>query len=171
MAGGRVAALQAAFAGAGIVRAMPNTPAAVGQGATALFTTAGDMVQGAAAALFAPAGLALWLTEEDQFDAVTALSGSGPAYVFHMMEAMAAAGVAAGLPPVLAQQLARQTVIGAAALAAREPAISPAELRERVTSPGGTTAAGLGVLMPALPPLLADTIAAAAARSRELGQG
>ena len=157
------------FPGAGIVRAMPNTPSAVGQGATALFTRDGDIVQGAAEALFQPVGQTIWLSDEVQFDAVTAVSGSGPAYVFHFIEALAAAGEAAGLEPAMAMRLARQTLIGAAALAAQDGATPAAALRERVTSPGGTTAAGLSVLMPGLTPLLEKVVAAAAERSRELG--
>lgn len=169
MAGVTTADLKRLFPGAGVVRAMPNTPAQIGQGMTALFTDDGDIVQGAAEALFQPAGHTLWLADEAQFDAVTALSGSGPAYVFHLIEALAAAGAAAGLEAAAAMRLARQTVIGAAALAGHEPSVAAATLRERVTSPGGTTAAGLAVLMPALAPLLTDVIAAAAARSRQLG--
>lgn len=169
MAGVSTADLARLFPGAGIVRAMPNTPAAVGQGATALFTPDGDLVQGAAEALFQPVGKTIWLSDEAQFDAVTAVSGSGPAYVFHMIEALAAAGEAAGLDPAMAILLARQTLIGAAALAAQDGTTPAATLRERVTSPGGTTAAGLSVLMPALTPLLTEVVAAAAARSRELG--
>lgn len=169
MAGVSTADLARLFPGAGIVRAMPNMPAAVGQGATALFTRDGDIVQGAAEALFQPVGKTIWLSDEAQFDAVTAVSGSGPAYVFHVIEALAAAGEAAGLDPAMAMLLARQTVIGAAALAAQDGTTPAATLRERVTSPGGTTAAGLSVLMPALTPLLTEVVAAAAGRSRELG--
>ena len=105
-------------------------------------------------------------------DAVTALSGSGPAYVFHMIEAMAAAGEAEGLSPVLALELARATVAGAGALAVAEDE-DPAKLRENVTSPGGTTAAGLRELMDTdtgLPPLMRRTVSAAAERGRELGK-
>ncbi|MEI6485902.1 MAG: pyrroline-5-carboxylate reductase [Sphingomonadales bacterium] len=169
MAGVSTADLARLFPGAGIVRAMPNTPAAVGHGATALFTRDGDIVQGAAEALFQPVGQTIWLSDEAQFDAVTGVSGSGPAYVFHFIEALAAAGEAAGLDPAMAMRLARQTVIGAAALAATDGTTPAATLRERVTSPGGTTAAGLALLMPGLTPLLTDVVAAAAARSRELG--
>jgi pyrroline-5-carboxylate reductase len=169
MAGVQTDDLARLFPGAGIVRAMPNTPAAVGQGVTALFTRDGDIVQGAAEALFQPVGTTVWLADEAQFDAVTALSGSGPAYVFHFIEALAAAGEAAGLAPAMAMRLARQTVIGAAALAAQDGATAATALRERVTSPGGTTAAGLSVLMPGLTPLMEQVVAAAAARSRELG--
>lgn len=168
MAGVTTADLATCFSRSPIVRAMPNTPAAIGQGATALYTDAGEMVQGVAEALFGPAGATLWLDDEADFDAVTAVSGSGPAYVFAFIEALAAAGAAAGLEPRLAERLARLTVTGAAALAAAEPALSVASLRERVTSPGGTTAAGLAALQPGLEPLLVDTVAAAAARSRAL---
>ncbi|WP_164158369.1 pyrroline-5-carboxylate reductase family protein, partial [Sandarakinorhabdus rubra] len=131
MAGISTTDLARLFPGAGIVRAMPNTPAMVGQGMTALFTKDGDLVQGAAEALFQPVGQTLWLTDEAQFDTVTAISGSGPAYVFHFIEALAAAGAANGLDPAMAMRLARQTVIGAAALAAHDGASSAATLRER----------------------------------------
>jgi pyrroline-5-carboxylate reductase len=168
MAGVTVADIAGVFPGAPIVRAMPNTPAAIGAGVTALFTTAGDLAEGAAEALFGPAGATLWLSDEAQFDAVTAVSGSGPAYVFGFIEALTAAGVAAGLEPGLATRLARATVTGAAALAASEAAVPAGVLRERVTSPGGTTAAGLAVLVPGLEPLLTAAVKAAAARSRAL---
>lgn len=168
MAGVTTADLAVCFSRSPIVRAMPNTPAAIGQGATALYTDAGEMVQGVAEALFGPAGATLWLADEADFDAVTAVSGSGPAYVFAFIEALAAAGTAAGLDPRIAERLARLTVAGSAALAAAEPAVPAATLRERVTSPGGTTAAGLAALQPGLAPLLEQTVAAAAARSRTL---
>jgi pyrroline-5-carboxylate reductase len=166
MAGVPIAALAAALPGRRIVRAMPNTPAAIGQGVTGLF--GGDEAARALVEpLFAAAGLALWLGKEEEFHALTGLSGSGPAYVFAFIEALADAGVAAGLSADVAMALARGTVTGAAALAASDPA-EAADLRRRVTSPGGTTAAGLAVLMPGLAPLAAATVAAAAARSREL---
>ena len=156
-----------------LIRAMPNTPAAVGRGATALFA-AGDVDDAARAlaeALLATVGGTFWLDDEAQMHAVTALSGSGPAYVFLLIEAMAAAGTKVGLPPELALALARATVSGAGELVHRsdEP---PAELRRNVTSPGGTTAAALGVLMAedGLGPLVERAIAAAAARSDELGR-
>ena len=168
MAGVTTAELASVFPGAAIIRAMPNTPAAIGQGVTALFTTAGDLAEGAAEALFSAAGATVWLEDEADFDAVTAVSGSGPAYVFAFIEALAAAGAAAGLEPGLAARLARATVTGAAALAALD-ATPASALRERVTSPGGTTAAGLAVLLPGLTPLLEATVTAAATRSRELG--
>ncbi|WP_426164962.1 pyrroline-5-carboxylate reductase [Sandarakinorhabdus sp. DWP1-3-1] len=169
MAGVTTAAMARRFPASPIIRAMPNTPAGVGHGATALFSTAGDLAEGAAEALFGPAGMTFWLRDEVDFDAVTAVSGSGPAYVFAFIEGLAAAAVAAGLAPDLADRLARATVIGAAALAAADPAVPPGELRTRVTSPGGTTAAALDVLRPGLDPLLQRAVAAAAERSRQLG--
>jgi pyrroline-5-carboxylate reductase len=163
-----------ALVGAGTaVRAMPNTPAALGKGVTALFTGAADgSLRAVAEMLFGPAGATVWLDSENQFDAVTALSGSGPAYVFRFIEALGAAGEAAGLPVELAERLARATVIGAAALAESDPR-SIAELRQAVTSPRGTTQAGLEALDsdPGLPQLMRNTIRAAATRSRELADG
>lgn len=156
-----------------IVRAMPNTPAAVGRGITALCgnRAAGTADLDLAAGLLAAVGAVVRLPDEGLMDAVTALSGSGPAYVFHLVEGLAAAGVAAGLPADIAMQLARATVTGAGELLHQSPA--PADqLRRDVTSPGGTTAAALAVLMdPAtgLAPLLERAVAAAAARGRELG--
>lgn len=166
MAGVGTAAVAAAFGGRAVVRTMPNTPAQIGEGVTALCGNTGRAV---AEALMAAAGACVWLDDEAQFDAVTAVSGSGPAYVFAFIEALAAAGRAAGLPEALAGELALRTVSGAGALAALGDA-TPADLRVAVTSPGGTTAAGLAVLVPGLGPLLAETIAAAARRSRELGE-
>ena len=157
-----------------IIRAMPNTPAAVGRGVSALIgnAQASETDMQRAEALMAAVGTTLRLESEAQMDAVTALSGSGPAYVFHLIEAMAKAGEAEGLAPEMAMQLARATVTGAGELAhqARE---SAEELRVNVTSPGGTTAAALSVLMDpdtGLPPLMARAIHAAATRSRELSQ-
>lgn len=154
-----------------VVRAMPNLPVRIGQGTTALFGgSAPD--RAVAEALMAAAGHAHWLDDEALFDAVTGVSGSGPAYLFRFVEALAAAGEAAGLPADLAAGLALDTVTGAAALAAGRD-VSPAELRAQVTSPNGTTAAGLAVLdgEGALTALLTATVAAAARRSRELAQG
>jgi pyrroline-5-carboxylate reductase len=171
-AGTPIAAFEAMFGTATpIIRAMPNTPAAVGRGISALIgNAAADEAQVAMAeALLAAVGQTVRVASEDQIHAVTGLSGSGPAYVFHMIEAMAEAGTAAGLPPDLAMQLARATVAGAGALADASPE-SAGQLRINVTSPAGTTAAGLAVLMPALPGLMARTVAAAAARSRELAE-
>jgi pyrroline-5-carboxylate reductase len=159
-------------AGTPVVRAMPNTPAAVGRGVTALVANGpGAAALPLAEALCAAVGETVRLEEEGQMDAVTALSGGGPAYVFHLIEAMAAAGAAEGLPPDLAMTLARATVCGAGALAADAPE-SAETLRVNVTSPGGTTPEALKVLMDGetgLTPLMRRAVAAAAARSRALG--
>ena len=155
--------------GTPVIRAMPNTPAAVGRGITALVANEGG--QGSldlAARLLDAVGQTVRLESEDQMDAVTALSGSGPAYVFHMIEALAAAGEAEGLSADLAMALAKATVGGAGQLAEDSPK-DPGTLRADVTSPNGTTEAGLEVLMESLPDLMRRTVAAAAARSRELG--
>lgn len=156
---------------AAIVRAMPNTPAQVGRGITVLVAT--DRVDEAGKALctelMGAVGEVLWLDDESLMDAVTALSGSGPAYVFYLIECLAAAGRAAGLDEQTAERLARATVVGAAELARQSP--EPAsKLREQVTSPGGTTAAALEVLMGSggLEDMMVDAVRAAAARSREL---
>ncbi len=163
-----------------IVRAMPNTPAAIGRGITALYANA--FVQpgqrDACAALLGAVGETVWLTDEAEMDAVTALSGSGPAYVFLLAECMAKAGEAAGLAPDLAAKLARATVSGAGELLYRSD-LDPAELRRNVTSPGGTTAAALSVLTGdgqggdrgPMQELLRKAIEAAARRSRELAGG
>ncbi len=155
-----------------IVRAMPNTPAAVGRGMSVLVAgpAVGQAERDLAEALLAAVGETAWVEDEGLLDAVTALSGSGPAYVFHLVEAMADAGVAAGLPADLAQRLARVTVAGAGELLHRAEE-SAAQLRQNVTSPGGTTFAALQVLMAddGLRPLMERAIAAAAARGRELG--
>lgn len=173
-AGTRIAGLQVVFGpGTPIVRAMPNTPAMVGRGISALVAGPGVSSAGLslAEALVAAVGETVVLQDEALIDAVTAVSGSGPAYVFHLIEALAAAGTAAGLPGDVAMRLARATVAGAGELAHRS-ADSAAQLRINVTSPGGTTAAALAVLMdPAagLQPLMVRAVAAAAARGRELG--
>ncbi len=156
---------------AAIVRAMPNTPAQVGRGITALFATAAVDAAGRALAtsLMEAAGEVVWVGDEGLMDAVTAVSGSGPAYVFYLIECLAAAGRAVGLEAEMAAKLARATVTGAGELAhlSAEPA---GRLREQVTSPGGTTAAALEVLMEAggLEDLMTRAVRAAAARSREL---
>ena len=171
-AGTPIATFERIFgAGARIIRAMPNTPAAVGRGIAALIgnAAASEAEMAMAETLLAAVGQTVRLESEEQMHAVTGLSGSGPAYVFHMIEAMAAAGEAAGLAPDLAMRLARATVAGAGALADASPE-SAEQLRINVTSPGGTTAAGLGVLMPELPGLLTRTVEAAAKRSRELAE-
>ena len=157
-----------------IVRAMPNTPAAIGKGISALIGNAqvGEAGMKLAESLMGAVGETVRLESEAQMDAVTAVSGSGPAYVFYLIEALAAAGAAEGLPPGMALHLARATVAGAGALAG-QAGESPEQLRINVTSPGGTTAAALQVLMDAqggLGPLMRKAVAAAAARSKELGQ-
>lgn len=155
-----------------IVRTMPNTPAAIAQGVAALIanSAADPAARDLATRLMSSSGETVWLQDEQQMHAVTALSGSGPAYVFALIEALAAAGEALGLSADVAARLARATVTGSAALAAHS-ADSPATLRQNVTSPGGTTAAGLTVLQAELPDLLRRTTDAAAKRSRELAQG
>ncbi len=159
---------------AAIIRVMPNTPAAIGQGISVLVATdnVGRPQRDLAGRLMEAAGAVEWVDDEGLIDAVTALSGSGPAYVFLLIETMAEAGRSVGLPPDLATRLARQTVIGSAALAGQsdEPA---ATLRQNVTSPGGTTQAALEVLMAAdgMQPLFDRALAAAARRGRELAGG
>ncbi len=155
-----------------VIRVMPNTPAAVGAGASALIANEACSAEDKtlAAALTDAAGISVWLDHEDQMDAVTGVSGSGPAYVFHMIEALTAAAEAEGLAPDLALALARQTVIGAAALAGASPETAET-LRVNVTSPKGTTEAGLVALMDSesgLTSLMRKTVSAAANRSREL---
>lgn len=157
-----------------IIRAMPNTPAAIGHGITALVGNgaAGRDHLDLAEALLSSVGETVRLRDESQMDAVTALSGSGPAYVFHLIESLADAGEAEGLPPDLAMSLAKATVAGAGALA-KSAEETPDQLRVNVTSPAGTTEAGLKVLMDrdsGLLPLVRQTVAAAAHRSRELGK-
>jgi pyrroline-5-carboxylate reductase len=158
-------------AGTALVRAMPNTPAAVGRGITVACGSAEvtPAQRALASGLLEAIGSVEWVEDESLMDAVTALSGSGPAYVFLLAEAMAKAGIAAGLPPQLAQRLARETVAGSGELMHRSP-LDAATLRQNVTSPGGTTAAALEVLMGpnGFDRLLTDAIAAAARRSREL---
>ncbi len=156
-----------------IIRAMPNTPAAIGQGITTLIgnanSTPADMQL--AEGLLAAVGQTVRLTSEAQIDAVTGVSGSGPAYVFHLIETLASAGVAQGLPKELAMQLAKATVAGAGALAMASDQ-TPGQLRENVTSPNGTTAAALQVLMDSetgFPTLLNRAVSAATKRSKELG--
>lgn len=155
-----------------VVRAMPNTPAQVGKGATGAIAGDGADGQNRAEAdiLLSAAGLFVWLDNESEMDALTAVSGSGPSYVFLLVEAMAAAGMKQGLPQKTAEILARQTIIGAAALMETDPAPA-ATLRKNVTSPNGTTAAALAVLMAdgGLADLMARAIEAATKRSVELG--
>ncbi len=175
-AGTPISAFEEAFgAGTPIVRAMPNTPAAVGKGVTAIFGNAPAGAKGLdqAELLMQTVGQVVRLETEDQMDAVTGVSGSGPAYVFHLIEALFEAGIAQGLPEALAMDLARATVAGAGALAETSQD-GPGQLRQAVTSPGGTTQAALEVLMDdkgGLRPLLRRAVAAAADRSRELRDG
>ena len=158
-----------------ILRAMPNTPAAIGQGITALIGNAvstADQID-LAHALLSAIGTVVDLNSESQMDAVTGVSGSGPAYVFYMIDALAKAGEAQGLSPDLAMQLAKATVAGAGALA-KASEETPEQLRINVTSPNGTTQAGLEVLMDqngGLTPLIGGTVAAATMRSKELSNG
>ncbi|MFN4283823.1 MAG: pyrroline-5-carboxylate reductase [Alphaproteobacteria bacterium] len=156
---------------AAIVRAMPNTPAAVGRGMTVLIANgaASEEQLGFCETLMRAVGEVRWAVEEAQFDAVTAVSGSGPAYVFLLIECLAQAGVEAGLPADLAMDLARATVTGSGELA-RQSDEDAAKLRQNVTSPGGTTAAALAVLMAdgGLQSLMTQAVAAAAKRSKEL---
>ena len=152
---------------------MPNTPAAIGRGITV--AVAANNVSAAqravADALLRAIGLVEWVNDEKLMDAVTAVSGSGPAYVFLLAEELARAGVEAGLPEELATRLARETVAGSGELLRRSDATS-ATLRQNVTSPGGTTAAALEVLMgtEGMQPLLTRAVAAATKRSRELAK-
>jgi len=157
--------------GAAVVRAMPNLPATVGRGMSVACANGAvdDAGRVRCGELLAAVGEVAWIEDETLLDAVTGVSGSGPAYVFLLIECLAAAGVDAGLPEALALQLAEATVAGTGALA-RGSDETAAVLRERVTSPGGTTQAALDVLMGAggLAPLIRDAVAAAAARSRAL---
>jgi pyrroline-5-carboxylate reductase len=172
MAGKRIAGLSQALGGAVVVRSMPNTPSAVGRGMTV--AVAGPGVTGAARRrcdeLLAAVGEVAWVEDEALIDPVTAVSGGGPAYVFLLIEALAAAGEKAGLPADLAMRLARVTVSGSGELArlSAEPA---AQLRRNVTSPGGTTLEALKVLMAedGIQPIFDRAIAAATRRAGELG--
>ena len=154
------------------MRAMPNTPAAVGRGMSVLCANprTGEAQRRLCGDLMAAVGAVAWVDDEALLDPVTAVSGSGPAYVFLMIEALAQAGVEAGLPEDLAMRLARETVAGAGELV-HLSAEAASMLRRNVTSPGGTTQAALDVLMApdGLQPLMTRAVAAAARRSRELG--
>lgn len=159
--------------GIAVIRAMPNTPAKVGRGVTACVANAAtSQVQKTMASdLLVAVGSVVWLDREEDMDAVTAVSGSGPAYVFLLVECLEEAGRAAGLSPELAQSLARATVAGSGELL-HQSALDAATLRKNVTSPGGTTAAALEVLMgtPGLQELMTTAVAAAVRRSRELSK-
>ncbi len=167
----RIAFLKARSGQCAIVRSIPNTPAAIGRGITVAVPNA--KVSGAqralADALLRSVGAVEWVDDEALIDAATAVSGSGPAYVFLLAESLARAGASAGLPADLAARLARATVAGSGELLHRSP-LDAATLRQNVTSPGGTTAAALSVLMASdgLDPLMKKAVAAATKRSREL---
>ena len=171
MAGRPLSFLEKALPGAALVRAMPNTPAAIGRGITVAVPNAkvSGTQRDLADRVLAAAGAVEWVTDERLMDAVTAVSGSGPAYVFLLAESLARAGAAAGLPADLAARLARATVAGSGELLHRSP-LDAATLRQNVTSPGGTTAAALEVLTGAngLDPVMEKAVAAATRRSREL---
>lgn len=173
MAGRTLTVMQDALPpGTAIVRTMPNTPAAIGRGITVAVPNAQvtPAQRELTERLLSAIGVVEWIDDEALMDAVTAVSGSGPAYVFLLAECLARAGVAAGLPPAIAEKLARVTVAGSGELLHLSPE-DAATLRKNVTSPGGTTAAALAVLMAenGLAPLLEAAVAAAAGRSRELG--
>lgn len=172
LAGKTLADLRLRLPGArAVVRAMPNLAAGIGRGATGAVASpeVTPDQRACADALLAAGGLVEWLDDEGLIDALTAVSGSGPAYVFLLAEALAEAGIAAGLPAGMAARLARATVAGAGALLDASP-VEAAQLRRDVTSPGGTTAAALAVLMRpgALPDLLREAVAAGAARAAAL---
>jgi pyrroline-5-carboxylate reductase len=171
MAGKTLGFLEQALPGAAVVRSMPNTPAAIGRGITVAVPNprVSQAQRMLADAVLAAAGEVAWIADESLMDAVTAVSGSGPAYVFLLAEALARAGAAAGLPVDLATRLARATVAGSGELLHRSP-LDAATLRQNVTSPGGTTAAALDVLMApeGLDPLMMKAVAAATRRSRDL---
>lgn len=173
-AGVPISTFENTLGNAAIVRAMPNMPASIGMGVIAAFgsTHIDDNQTGFVTDLLAAVGSVHWLAEERLVDAATAISGSGPAYLFHFIECLTDAGIAVGLPAGTALALAKQTVGGAAALASTS-AFSPAELRRQVTSPNGTTAAALDVLTsePSLADLVKRAAAAAHRRALELALG
>lgn len=173
MAGVRLAQLSQRLGTDRVIRSMPNTPGAIGQGVTVFTAQQGAKPADLSAAreVLAPLGEVHGPVDEGMMSAVTALSGSGPAYIFLLAEVMAEAGVAQGLPRDLATSLARRTVEGAAALMA-DSGDSPEALRKAVTSPGGTTQAALDILMDTggMPALFRNALSAAAARDRQLSQ-
>ncbi|WP_230483761.1 pyrroline-5-carboxylate reductase [Sphingomonas sp. Leaf21] len=170
LAGVETRALASRIPAGAVVRMMPNLPVAIGQGVTALFTNSADPdVRAAAEALATPLGIAPWVEDEDRFDAVTALAGCGPAFVFRFIDALAQAGVGLGISPDMAQRLALATVDGAGAMAMNAQ-VDAATLADRVASPGGSTREGLNVLDAdnALLRMMADTLAASERRNREM---
>jgi pyrroline-5-carboxylate reductase len=172
MAGITIAAIDE-VCGGNVVRAMPNTPAAIGRGITVAVAagTVSAAQRAVADALLRAIGSVEWTSDETLMDAVTAVSGSGPAYVFLLAEELARAGIEAGLPPGLATRLARETIAGSGELLHRSE-LDSATLRQNVTSPGGTTAAALDVLMgpDGMQSLLTRAVAAATRRSKELAE-
>jgi pyrroline-5-carboxylate reductase len=172
MAGTTIASIEAACGGR-VVRAMPNTPAAIGRGITVAVpaNSVSAAQRTTADALLRATGSVEWVADESLMDAVTAVSGSGPAYVFLLAEELARAGIEAGLPAELATRLARETVAGSGELLHRSD-VAASTLRQNVTSPGGTTAAALQVLMgpQGMQSLLTDAVAAATKRSKELAK-
>jgi pyrroline-5-carboxylate reductase len=172
MAGTTMATIESVCGGK-VIRAMPNTPAAIGRGITVAVASKDISPDQRATtdAMLSAVGAVEWTDDETLMDAVTAVSGSGPAYVFLLAEELARAGIAAGLPPALATKLARETVAGSGELLYRSYSDS-ATLRKNVTSPGGTTAAALEVLMgpDGFEPLLTRAVAAATKRSKELAK-
>lgn len=171
MAGIRCAALEAASGSARIVRAMPNTPALIGQGVAGLYArpSVAPDERALVERLFAPTGRSVWVRQEADLDAVTALSGSGPAYGFYLIEAMVEAAQRMGLDESQGREMAIQTILGAAMLAQQSP-LSPAELRAQVTSKGGTTHAALSSMQAdGVQEAIVRALLAAQARARELG--
>jgi pyrroline-5-carboxylate reductase len=172
-AGRRIASFEKYLPGGAVVRAMPNTPAAIGRGITAAVANRNvTPVQRALADdLLSAVGKVVWVDDESLLDAITAVSGSGPAYVFLLAECLAEAGRAAGLDARLAEELARATVSGSAALLEASD-LSAAELRRNVTSPGGTTAAALEILggEDGMQKLMTAAVAAATKRGRDLAK-
>ncbi|WP_420414166.1 pyrroline-5-carboxylate reductase [Roseibium sp.] len=170
-AGTPVSKFQSAFGDIPVARCMPNTPAMVKRGITAVFPNqkVSEEQKSTVTHLLTAVGKVVWLTSEDQIDLVTGVSGSGPAYVFYLAEALREAGKAAGLPDALAEELAIATVCGAGELM-HQSGEDPAILRQNVTSPNGTTAAALDILMASggLQPVMTDAVAAAVKRAREL---
>ncbi|WP_421792969.1 pyrroline-5-carboxylate reductase [Hyphobacterium sp.] len=170
MAGVTIRTMEEALGERPVIRAMPNTPAAIGQGIiVANANAAGEAWTGTAEKLLKVGGSVEWVGDERMLDAVTAVSGSGPAYFFLLAEALAGAGEAEGLPRELAEKLAMETLIGAGALL-KASGLTPQELRRQVTSPGGTTQAALDVMMggSALPELMRRAVNAAERRARQL---
>lgn len=173
LAGTGIRHMQDVFGNRPIIRAMPNTPASIGKGITvAIANEAGEARKAEAERLLKVGGPVEWVEDERLMGAVTAVSGSGPAYVFLLAEALAGAGVGEGLPRELAEKLARETIIGAAALM-EKTGQDPQTLRRAVTSPGGTTQAAIDVMMAGggLPEMMRRAINAAERQSRKLGAG